>query len=177
MTQSDIINNNFSKAFECIKCSNAYDTGEVLSEEKLFKQISERKHSNFDLSKFTVVGSPTITDDGIASGFSSANNLVTPSIDFSEPFEIIFSEISNGKLAGIIGTNLLINLQGFRTSVDKGYFVRMKLGSDTPDGQGHMLVPYNTEIYAIKFGWDGNKYYMYSKESEKSKWIERFSYN
>ena len=75
MTQSDIINNNFSKAFECIKCSNAYDTGEVLSEEKLFKQISERKHSTFDLSKFTVVGSPTITDDGIASGFSNSNGI------------------------------------------------------------------------------------------------------
>lgn len=81
MTQSDIINNNFSKAFECIKCSNAYDTGEVLSEEKLFKQISERKHSTFDLSKFTVVGSPTITDDGVASGFSDKNYLTLNSSD------------------------------------------------------------------------------------------------
>ena len=83
MTQSDIINNNFSKAFECIKCSNAYDTGEVLSEEKLFKQISERKYSNFDLSKFTVVGSPTISDDGVASGFSSRNCLSIPPKIFS----------------------------------------------------------------------------------------------
>lgn len=78
MTQSDIINNNFSKAFECIKCSNAYDTGEVLSEEKLFKQISERKHSTFDLSKFTVVGSPTIMDDGVVSGISASNYLTFP---------------------------------------------------------------------------------------------------
>ena len=77
MTQSDIINNNFNKAFECIKCSNAYDTGVVLSEEKLFKQISERKRSTFDKSKFTVVGSPTITDDGVASGFSASNYLDT----------------------------------------------------------------------------------------------------
>ena len=77
MTQSDIINNNFSKAFECIKCSNAYDTGAVLSEEKLFKQISERKHSTFDKSKFTIVGSPTITDDGVASEFSSGNYIDT----------------------------------------------------------------------------------------------------
>ena len=80
MTQSDIINNNFSKAFKCIKCSNAYDTGEVLSEEKLFKQISERKHSTFDRSKFEVVGSPTITDDGIASGFSSSTYLTIPKL-------------------------------------------------------------------------------------------------
>ena len=33
------------------------------------------KHSTFDLSKFTVVGSPNITDDGIASGFSKSNYL------------------------------------------------------------------------------------------------------
>ena len=78
MTQSDIINNNFSKTFECIKCSNAYNTGEVLSEEKLFKQISERKHSTFDKSKFTVLGSPTITDDGVASGISASNYLTFP---------------------------------------------------------------------------------------------------
>lgn len=89
MTQSDIINNNFSKAFECIKCSNAYNTGEVLSEEKLFKQISERKHSTFDKSKFEVVGSPTITDDGIASGFSTDNYLkCLTNFDFSKNFSI-----------------------------------------------------------------------------------------
>ena len=91
MTQSDIINNNFSKTFECIKCSNAYDTGEVLSEEKLFKQISERKHSTFDLSKFTVVGTPTITDDGIASGFDAGNALATTqNISYNNSFKIIF---------------------------------------------------------------------------------------
>ena len=89
MTQSDIINNNFSKAFECIKCSNAYSTGAVLSEEKLFKQIREMKRSSFDLSKFTVVGNPTITDDGVASGFSSSDYL-TQSIDFSKPFKLKF---------------------------------------------------------------------------------------
>ena len=89
MTQSDIINNNFSKTFECIKCSNAYDTGEVLSEEKLFKQISERKHSTFDKSKFTVVGSPTITDDGVASRFSGGNYLDILNIDVTnKEFEI-----------------------------------------------------------------------------------------
>ena len=92
MTQSDIINNNFSKAFECIKCSNAYDTGEVLSEEKLFKQISERKHSTFDLSKFTVVGSPTITDDGVASGFSNTSYLSLPNnVILGTDFEIYLS--------------------------------------------------------------------------------------
>ena len=78
MTQSDILNNNFNKAFECIKCSNAYDTGIVLSEEKLFKQISERKRSTFDKSKFTVVGNPAITDDGVLSKTSESTYLTIP---------------------------------------------------------------------------------------------------
>lgn len=100
MTQSDIINNNFSKAFECIKCSNAYDTGAVLSEEKLFKQLSERKRSTFDLSKFTIVGSPNITDDGVASGFSASNYLqrainITPSNKLIIKSRIVYSTLGN----------------------------------------------------------------------------------
>lgn len=37
----------------------------------------ERRKEGFDLSKFTVVGSPTITDDGVASGFTNSNYLDT----------------------------------------------------------------------------------------------------
>ena len=38
--------------------------------------VANTKNDNiFDISKFTVVGSPTITNDGIASGFSSSNFL------------------------------------------------------------------------------------------------------
>ena len=114
MTQSDIINNNFSKAFECIKCSNAYDTGAVLSEEKLFKQISERKHSTFDLSKFTVVGSPTITEDGIASGFSS-NNYITNSTIIS-PTLIKGSFTVNSKTSS--GTGYIFQISGDGSSLN-----------------------------------------------------------
>ena len=108
MTQSDIINNNFSKAFECIKCSNAYDTGAVLSEEKLFKQISERKHSTFDPSKFTIVGSPTITDDGVVSGFSNSNYLKLPQpivIGQNKSWEVKYSSVIPEVVVGNIITN------------------------------------------------------------------------
>lgn len=40
-----------------------------------FDHIEDLKHSTFDKSKFTVIGSPTITDDGIASGFSGSDFL------------------------------------------------------------------------------------------------------
>lgn len=40
--------------------------------------VAETKNDNiFDIGKFTVVGSPTITDDGIASGFGAAKYLNT----------------------------------------------------------------------------------------------------
>ena len=35
--------------------------------------LSEKNDNIFDIGKFTVVGNPTITDDGIASGFSKGN--------------------------------------------------------------------------------------------------------
>ena len=108
MTQSDIINNNFSKAFECIKCSNAYDTGAVLSEEKLFKQISERKHSTFDKSKFTIVGSPTITDDGVASGFSVSDYITLPiSLSEANSWQIILKNNSLYNNGYLLGGNIL----------------------------------------------------------------------
>ena len=39
------------------------------------EKMENAKRSTFDRSKFTIVGSPNITDDGIASGFSSGNYL------------------------------------------------------------------------------------------------------
>lgn len=52
----------------------------------------------FDKSKFTIVRSPTITDDGITSGLNSNNYLGTPTIDFSNAinWEIISPMIKIG---------------------------------------------------------------------------------
>lgn len=80
MTQSDIINNNFNKVLKCIKSSNAYLTGEILNEEKCYTQIYNLKHgstvTSIDIIKdnnYTVIGSPTITDDGVVSNYSKNN--------------------------------------------------------------------------------------------------------
>ena len=55
------------------------DTDIVIHDDKkIFNQLQQMQRSTFDLSKFTVVGSPTITDDGIASGFSSGNYITAP---------------------------------------------------------------------------------------------------
>lgn len=42
-------------------------------------ELADTKNDNiFDIGKFTVVGNPTITDDGVASGFSSGNYVRIP---------------------------------------------------------------------------------------------------
>lgn len=51
-----------------------YDCG-ISTDTKGFEIISRLAHSTFDESKFEVVGSPNITNDGIASGFTGTDYL------------------------------------------------------------------------------------------------------
>ena len=64
------------------------------------ENLKNTKNNNiFDISKFTVVGSPTITDDGIASGFSSSNRLTISNIPtFDKPFKVSF-KVKTGDLS------------------------------------------------------------------------------
>lgn len=60
----------------------------------------EQAHSTFDLSKFEVMGSPTISEDGIASGFSAKTNFLYKKINLANRnfvlnFDIIASEVVN----------------------------------------------------------------------------------
>ena len=55
-----------------------FSKSEIGTNESVYQNIYDLKHSTFDKSKFTVVGSPTITDDGVASGFSQNNRLEIP---------------------------------------------------------------------------------------------------
>ena len=55
--------------------SKALETGSLSSDTDVYADVYSYAHSTFDSSKFTVVGDVTITDDGIASGFSTTNLL------------------------------------------------------------------------------------------------------
>lgn len=56
---------------------NMYTTGQVEKQTRAFNQLQQMRHSSFDKSNFTVVGSPIITNDGVASGFSRQNYITT----------------------------------------------------------------------------------------------------
>ena len=95
MYASDIqqtIDNNVSA--EYLVQSNALESGCVSRINNVLDNIKSYTHSTFDASKFTVTGSPIITSDGIASGFSSSNSIYsTSTFDFSAlgTWEMTFS--------------------------------------------------------------------------------------
>ncbi|MCR5260647.1 MAG: phage tail protein [Candidatus Gastranaerophilales bacterium] len=59
-----------------INQSKALYTGEISDNAKVFADIKKAYLSTFDITKFTVIGSPTI-DNGVVSGFASGNNIST----------------------------------------------------------------------------------------------------
>ena len=60
------------------------DNGEILTDTEGLSDITKYAHSSFDSSKFDVVGSPTISEDGVASGFSSGNYLSIDNVLIAE---------------------------------------------------------------------------------------------
>ena len=55
-----------------------FTKSEIGTNESVYQNIYDLKHSTFDKSKFTVVGSPTITDDGVASGLTTSSTIKPP---------------------------------------------------------------------------------------------------
>ena len=70
------------------------DTGELLTDSEGLTDITTYAHSTFDESKFTVIGSPVITSDGIASGFSNSDYIYFPAPQNFDAtnFEITFKK-------------------------------------------------------------------------------------
>ena len=60
------------------------DNGELLYDAEGLSDVTTYAHSSFDISKFTVVGSPIVTSDGIASGFSDSNYLTAGTYDLTD---------------------------------------------------------------------------------------------
>ena len=79
----------------------------------------------FDKSKITVVGSPTITSDGVASGFSSGNYIKAniSSLDLTDNFKLSFQIITSSDVTteqSVWGTTC--NNQAFVYQIYNGVF-------------------------------------------------------
>lgn len=84
-------NNKLAVDSDYIEAHKAYlADGDTLTDPQGLADVVNYTHSTFDLSKFTVVGTPTITDDGIASGFSDSDYITQNlSISNATDFELI----------------------------------------------------------------------------------------
>ena len=141
-----------------LNVSKMYETGAVSNDTKGFKELLKRAHSTFDKSKFEVVGSPTITDDGIASGFSDSNYIRKSSLELN----------GNWVIRG--------NLKTFNTQTNSNRIIEGKnLSNNTTEGvtllitaqnkiawsftaNGVVIVPTTTSSYVV----DNNVDYYYS---------------
>jgi len=108
---------------------NAAKTGYVSEDKDILNWIQEMAHSTFDRSKFQIVGSPDITDDGVASGFSGSNYL-TKTIDISgtiikirEKFHV--DTFTNSTLSDLYRSDYFVFLIG-----GQGYIPRARIGTD-----------------------------------------------
>ena len=80
-----------------INNSKAVESGAISSNSIILSNVIKYAHSTFDLSKFTVVGSPNITDDGIANGFNPTNAL-TQNISIASGSNVIINiDVTNGE--------------------------------------------------------------------------------
>lgn len=160
-------------ALDRINQSKALITGNVANYEEELNQITQMSHSTFDLSKFTVVGSPNITNDGVASGFSSSNCLTftCPITDFSKPWELILPFTPDGtspyeQIIFNIGANFKIVRSGtnakflwlYMRDSTSFFYNGISLSSNILSGHS----------YILKLGFTGSSYYAYLKTDNGS---------
>ena len=121
--------------------------------------IIKEAHTVYDPSKFTVVGNPTITSDGIASGFSASNyiSLDTAILDTSRPWVININyhsskqPVSIERIVGFAKDDLGLVVA---PSV-KGFSLRMG-GIDIPFPSSYK----QDTNYQLSFGWDMSQYFL-----------------
>nr|DAH89625.1 MAG TPA: Protein of unknown function (DUF2612) [Caudoviricetes sp.] len=122
----------------------------------------------FDKSKFTVVGSPTVTDDGIASGFSNNDyiNLDTAILDTSRPWVITINYHSAKRGVSI---ERVISL----ASPDVGLVIAPSInGFSFRTKNINISIPssYKQDTnYQLAFGWDMSQYFLIVDGIKKTK--------
>ena len=145
----------------------------------------------FDLSKFTVVGNPVISEDGIASGFSSQPN----NINYLTIPTIQLGQVDNWKIHISFNTSDLFNLPaewifvtshasffgGISLGIESGANLRIRLASTAssigdlvdksfikiikPNTKYEVIVEFTGTTYNISYKIDNNEWVIYTTQS------------
>ena len=147
------------------------------NDSEVLELMDQAKHSSFDKSKFTVVGSPIVTTEGIASGFSSSNYIDTglSVLDFiNKSWAVEVPMVYLGNAMGISrplicwGTTWSENGSICYITNDKRFVFRAKTGDNTESSDGSTRIQQpvqssipNKSICRIEFNINTGTYTMY----------------
>lgn len=141
------------------------DAGELLTDAEGLAFVKNYAHSTFDSSKFTVVGSPVITNDGIASGFSGSNYLTTIYSGTTKDFEVLipFTVETLDATHNILGQMLFLYANG-------------RFVSDIGDGSkyGGVYATVNTN-YLAKIKLKNGYHSLNISTDNGANWVEVFN--
>ena len=147
------------------------DAGENLTDEKGLADVKNYAHSTFDISKFTAVGSPTVTNDGIAYNFTAGNYYKATITTGQNNFDIItrfyYTAAGTAQNVWYIGNyyNLTISSANeiqLRLPNDNNSWYRQVM-TFTPSQEGWIWVRYSVQ---------GDTTYAYTSENG-SQWTPR----
>lgn len=144
------------------------DNGELLTDAEGLADVIKYAHSTFDLSKFTVTGNPTITDDGILTYANSSNaqGLIIPTnLIGKKPFVLKFratrGTFTNGNwFLGNSNANSIFTGWAHTSSIIKDLVVRV-YNDNTSTGSilsfGIVTITEGKTFDTI-LSWDGSAY-------------------
>jgi len=137
-------------------------------------QVALTASSTSFTPNYSVTGSPSITSNFIASGFSSSNYLVGPSFDSNQNFEIVTKvseSVASTSYCQIIGTSATSSY-GIYIGIDDSNRFHLNIGNGSTSWAGGVsdssTVALNTD-YWLKCSRNGNVVNLY-KSTDNSTW-------
>lgn len=171
---------NFAQQFKGsinLPATKVYSNNQLIYSPTKPTYLLERRKEGYDPSKFTIVGSPTITEYGVASGFSGSDYLTIPTIDLSQTdsFELILPYITPSELSG--GQKYIYVGDTFNMSVNPTaylYYFNLTFEDDTKavfyDHTSISKEP--NSLYLIKLTFNINEgYKAYYKLPNSNEWV------
>lgn len=154
--------------------------GKAYTEPKTYAKMLNAAHSTFDASKFTVVGTPTITDDGVVSQPTGTmvSTIAFDTITMADDFDIISPIVKVVDVSSITREQYFWNdsTNTFRTSFYGNYEDRIGFRYlDSNNGFKRLYTPIlntqNGDSYQIKISKRSGTIQLYYKKNN-SEWLQ-----
>lgn len=156
------------------------DEGELLTDAEGLADVTSYAHSTFDLSKFTVAGSPVISDDGLLTSNNSTSYVTIPTsvlqgLSSGESFSIEWyaNEIT-GRYGYAFGNDTLANqrITIGRFNATNNFYFQIYLNEEGTDTKHLVSGNWNVNEFRKKrFTYDGIDTYELSAQNATGEWI------